>query len=190
MNKKRRKNSPSKRQGSLIFLALFVVAVFWLFRPRYNPDPEMIHSREDFFETYGPLAQEVGKRYDLIPSVILAQAAVESNFGESQLSKEYNNYFGIKGKGENAVFLPTTEFIDDREENVNDGFRTYDSPRESFYDYGKLIAKAPRYENVRQAKTREAYAEALHPAGYSTNPRYGEILLKTIEGYHLERFDE
>lgn len=190
MSKKRRKNSPSKRQGSLIFLALFIVAVFWLFRPRYNPDPEMIRSREDFFETYGPLAREVGKHYDLIPSVILAQAAVESNFGESQLSKEYNNYFGIKGKGENAVFLPTTEFIADREENVSDGFRTYDSPRESFYDYGKLIGKASRYENVREAKTREAYAEALHPAGYSTNPRYGEILLKTIERYHLERFDE
>ncbi|WP_322631110.1 glucosaminidase domain-containing protein [Aedoeadaptatus coxii] len=190
MSRKRNKKAPSKRQGCLILLALFVVIIFWTLRPRYNPDPELIHSREEFFETYGPLAQEVGKRYHLIPSVILAQAAVESNFGESQLSKEYHNYFGIKGRGKGSVMLSTTEFFGESEERVRDGFRTYDSPRESFYDYGKLIAKAPRYEKVREATTREAYAQALHPAGYSTNPRYGEILLNTIAQYNLARFDD
>lgn len=136
---------------------------------------------------FAPLAQEVGRKYDLYPSVILAQAALESNFGESELSRNYNNYFGIKGKG---VVLPTIEMEGERKMAVEDGFRAYDSARESFYDYGKLIAKAPRYGPVREAESAEAYAMALHPAGYSTNPRYGEILLQMIRDYNLMIYDE
>ena len=120
----------------------FVAALLFFLRPRYEPDRASIQSREDFFAEFAPLAQEVGKKYDLYPSVILAQAAVESNFGESELSKQYNNYFGIKGEG---VVLPTMEMEGETEKMVKDDFRTYGSARESFFDYGKLIAKAPRH---------------------------------------------
>ena len=175
-----------KKKKRTLFLVVFVLALFFM-RPRYEPNRESVHSREDFFAAFAPLAQEVGKKYDLYPSVILAQAAVESNFGESELSKEYNNYFGIKGKG---VVLPTVEMEGERKMAVEDGFRTYDSARESFYDYGKLIAKAARYEPVREAESAEAYAMALHPAGYSTNPRYGEILVQLMKDYNLTSYDE
>lgn len=175
-----------KKKKRTLFLVVFVLALFFM-RPRYEPNRESVHSREDFFAAFAPLAQEVGKKYDLYPSVILAQAAVESNFGESELSKEYNNYFGIKGKG---VVLPTVEMEGERKMAVEDGFRTYDSARESFYDYGKLIAKAARYEPVREAESAEAYAMALHPAGYSTNPRYGEILVQMMKDYNLTSYDE
>ncbi|MDD7363506.1 MAG: glucosaminidase domain-containing protein [Peptoniphilus sp.] len=181
--------SAKKRKRHLVYLFIFIVIVFYMIRPRYNPDPALVGSKEDFIETYAPLAMEVADRYDLIPSVVLAQAAVESNYGESELAKTYNNYFGIKGSGEHSVVLPTKEIIDEKEQSVSDGFRTYDSPRESFFDYGKLIASAPRYASVREATTKEAYAEALYPAGYSTNPRYGEILLQTIAAHQLDRYD-
>ena len=147
-----------KKKKRTLFLAVLVLALFFM-RPRYEPNRESVHNREDFFAAYAPLAQEVGKKYDLYPSVILAQAAVESNFGESELSRNYNNYFGIKGKG---VVLPTIEMEGERKMAVEDGFRTYDSARESFYDYGKLIAKAARYEPVREAKSAEAYAMAAY----------------------------
>lgn len=175
-----------KKKKRTLFLAVLVLALFFM-RPRYEPNRESVHSREDFFSAYAPLAREVGKKYDLYPSVILAQAAVESNFGESELSRNYNNYFGIKGKG---VVLPTIEMEGERKMAVEDGFRTYDSARESFYDYGKLIAKAARYEPVREAKSAEAYAMALHPAGYSTNPRYGDILIEVMTVYNLKSYDE
>ena len=175
-----------KKRKRTLFITVFVLALFFM-RPRYEPNRESVHSREDFFAAFAPLAQEVGKKYDLYPSVILAQAAVESNFGESELSKEYNNYFGIKGKG---VVLPTVEMEGERKMAVEDGFRTYDSARESFNDYGKLIAKAARYEPVREAESAEAYAMALHPAGYSTNPRYGEILVQVMRDYNLMIYDE
>ena len=175
-----------KKRKRTLFFAVLIVAFFFM-RPRYEPNRESVHSREDFFTAFAPLAQAVGKKYDLYPSVILAQAAVESNFGESELSKHYNNYFGIKGKG---VVLPTMEMEGEEEKMVQDGFRTYSSARESFYDYGKLIAKAPRYESVRRAESAEAYARALHPAGYSTNPHYGDILIRTMEAYNLKSYDE
>lgn len=175
-----------KRKRALLLAMAFVAALLFLLRPSYEPDRASIMNREDFFAEFAPLAQEVGKKYDLYPSVILAQAAVESNFGESELSKHYNNYFGIKGKG---VVLPTME-MEGEEKMVQDGFRTYGSARESFYDYGKLIAKAPRYEAVRRAESAEAYARALYPAGYSTNPHYGDILIRTMEAYNLKAYDE
>ena len=175
-----------KKRRWKLFLVVFLLTLFFM-RPRYEPNRESVHSREDFFVAFAPLAQEVGRKYDLYPSVILAQAALESNFGESELSRNYNNYFGIKGKG---VVLPTIEMEGERKMAVEDGFRTYDSARESFYDYGKLIAKAPRYGPVREAESAEAYAMALHPAGYSTNPRYGEILLQMMRDYNLMIYDE
>ena len=175
-----------KKRKRTLFFAVLIVAFFFM-RPRYEPNRESVHSREDFFTAFAPLAQAVGKKYDLYPSVILAQAAVESNFGESELSKHYNNYFGIKGEG---VVLPTMEMEGETEKMVKDGFRTYGSARESFFDYGKLIAKAPRYEAVRRAESAEAYAKALHPAGYSTNPHYGDILIRTIKAYNLKAYDE
>lgn len=176
-----------KRKRALVLAMAFVAALLFFLRPRYEPDRASIQSREDFFAEFAPLAQEVGKKYDLYPSVILAQAAVESNFGESELSKQYNNYFGIKGEG---VVLPTMEMEGETEKMVKDDFRTYGSARESFFDYGKLIAKAPRYEAVRRAESAEAYAKALHPAGYSTNPHYGDILIRTIKAYNLKAYDE
>ncbi len=176
-----------KRKRALLLAMAFVAALLFFLRPRYEPDRASIQSREDFFAEFAPLAQEVGKKYDLYPSVILAQAAVESNFGESELSKQYNNYFGIKGEG---VVLPTMEMEGETEKMVKDDFRTYGSARESFFDYGKLIAKAPRYEAVRRAESAEAYAKALHPAGYSTNPHYGDILIRTIKAYNLKAYDE
>lgn len=176
-----------KRKRALLIAMAFVAALLFLLRPRYEPDRASIVNREDFFAEFAPLAQEVGKKYDLYPSVILAQAAAESNFGESELSKHYNNYFGIKGKG---VVLPTMEMEGEEKKMVQDGFRTYGSARESFYDYGKLIAKAPRYEAVRRAESPEAYARALYPAGYSTNPHYGDILIRTMEAYNLKTYDE
>ena len=176
-----------KRKRALLLAMAFVAVLLFFLRPRYEPDRASIMNREDFFAEFAPLAQEVGKKYDLYPSVILAQAAVESNFGESDLSKHYNNYFGIEGEG---VVLPTMEMEGEEEKMVQDGFRTYGSVRESFYDYGKLIAKAPRYEAVRTAESAEAYARALYPAGYSTNPRYGDILIRTMEAYNLKTYDE
>ena len=52
--------------------------------------------RKQFIKTIAPVAQKVDKSYDLLPSITIAQACLESNYGQSQLAQKYNNLFGVK----------------------------------------------------------------------------------------------
>ncbi len=146
--------------------------------------------REMFFENHLKDAKYVQKEYGLFPSVTLAQAALESGFGESQLTVEYNNYFGIKGSPESGVKLWTEEVMNDQWVGTQSYFRAYRSPRQSFDDYGKLLTTLERYQGVVQARSPEEAAYALYPAGYSTNPAYGDRIMEMIRTYNLTQYDE
>ena len=68
------------------------------------------------------------KKYDLFPSVVLAQSALESSWGTSGLSSDYNNYFGIKSNSSsNSKDLMTSEFVKGKEIKINQPFREYTS---------------------------------------------------------------
>ncbi|WP_304622582.1 glycoside hydrolase family 73 protein [Peptoniphilus sp. KCTC 25270] len=195
MKKATRRKKQKRQRGTIGFLLLSLVMVMGLFVLVMNfaipSNPEFpINNREEFFQKMAPYAQKEGKKHGLYPSIILAQAALESNYGESVLSKEYNNYFGIKGTKENGVSLNTDEIYDGERVSVEDYFRVYDSVKESFQDYGNLIGKASRYSIVREAASPEEYAQNLYKAGYSTNPRYGDSLLHLVEQYNLKTYDE
>ena len=130
----------------------------------------------------------------LFPSVLLAQAALESGWGESILAKKFNNLFGIKSdkswKGE-SVILPTREVINGTSIIVDQPFRVYSDPSDSFSDRNKFLQKNPRYTKagVFTAKTPEAQAIALQNAGYATDPGYAAAIIKIINTYDLKRFD-
>lgn len=147
-------------------------------------------SRETFFENHLKDAKYVQKEYGLFPSVTLAQAALESGFGESKLTVEYHNYFGIKGNPETGVKLWTEEVVENQFTDTEAYFRIYPSPRASFDDYGKLLTTMERYSSVVEATTPEAAAYALYPAGYSTNPAYGDRIMEMISTYNLTQYDE
>ena len=55
--------------------------------------------KEIFVQQFYPLAQAAGKLFNINPVVVLAQAAIESGWAESRLSKDYNSFFGITGYG-------------------------------------------------------------------------------------------
>ncbi|RVU55682.1 glycoside hydrolase family 73 protein [Anaerosphaera multitolerans] len=167
--------------GGLLFLITLFILV--LSRDRVNP-------REEYLENTKYLAMEVSKKYKLFPSVTLAQSALESNFGRSELSTEYKNYFGIKSNsGENAVGLNTSEYIDGEEVTLKENFRRYNTKEESFNDYAKLITEAGRYESVRRAKNYEEAAVALYESGYATDPNYSQKIIDLIEEYNLHELD-
>lgn len=52
-----------------------------------------------FIREYAPLAGEAGRAFRIDPVVILAQAAIETGWGESTLCREYHNFFGITAYG-------------------------------------------------------------------------------------------
>jgi flagellum-specific peptidoglycan hydrolase FlgJ len=125
-------------------------------------------------------------------SVTLAQAILESDWGRSELSRQGNNYFGIKGQGPaGSITLPTREFLNGHYVKVNAEFRKYNSAEESFTDHGRFFQQNPRYaEAMRHTNNPEQFAREIQKGGYATDPQYSEKLNSLIKKYDLTRFDQ
>jgi hypothetical protein len=133
----------------------------------------------DFFSQYAPYAQSVSRTTGIDPRIVLAQAALETGYGQSAPNF---NLFGIKGKG---ATLQTKEFVNGGLIDMPQEFRTYESPEESFLDYAKLMG-GKRYEGVRSGKTLEEQVAALQKSGYATDPDYGKKIMQIAKGINLE----
>ena len=137
------------------------------------------------------------KEYKILPSITIAQAILESSWGESDLAQIYNNLFGIKAdsswKGE-YVTLETFEFYDIK---IEDKFRVYSNKNQSIKDHAKFLVDNQRYKKygVFEAKTYIEQAYALQNAGYSTaednsgQKRYAKDLIELIRQYNLQLID-
>ncbi len=137
----------------------------------------------------GP-AQQIGRRYDLYPSVLIAQAALESNWGASDLAAHYHNYFGIKGTYQgHGVQLPTLEHYQGHDVGIIDQFKHYPDLTSGLVDYA-MVLDNPIYQRVhrRQSSTYQQATKALTGV-YATDPDYDLKLNQLIDSYHLDRFD-
>ena len=143
------------------------------------------------------IKDEAIKEYKILPSITIAQAILESSWGESDLAQIYNNLFGIKAdsswKGE-YVTLETFEFYDTK---IEDKFRVYSNKNQSIKDHAKFLVDNQRYKKygVFEAKTYIEQAYALQNAGYSTaednsgQKRYAKDLIELIRQYNLQLID-
>ena len=173
-----------------LFISVFIVLFVVMFKVKDRTSVE-INTKDDYLNMAKPVAVSTARKYKLFPSVVLAQSALESNFGQSELSQKYNNYFGIKAlPGEQEENMMTTEYVDGKAVQVKQPFREYSSMKESFQYYGKLISTAPRYERVRNSKNYRQAAYNLQKCGYATDPHYGDKIINIIEKYELDKLDE
>lgn len=187
-----RKKSRKRRIRGYVWalLAVLLVAVLGIYQLSKPSGNISDRDPEDYFYSMSDYAQYYGHRHHIFPSLILAQSALESDFGRSKLSKDYHNYFGIKQTGqEPAVSLETLESDGNKYYGINANFRSYASVRESVADYAHLIAGLPRYAGVVRAQTPEEAAYALVRGGYATDPIYAEKIIQIIHDYDLTRFD-
>lgn len=185
-----------------IFLVLsFVFILFLISQPVDSQtdtlgeieELELDLEKEEFLLKLSPYAQEVSKSHGVRTSLLLAQAALESNWGQSQLARESNNYFGIKSK--NGREYPTQEFRASEWEEVRSSFKEYESVYDSVLDYAELLESGTswdpeHYQAVIQADSYQEAATALIDAGYATDPRYAEKIINMIEQYELNELDE
>ena len=95
--------------------------------------------QSEFFSSLLPLARKAGEAFRINPAVILAQAAIESGWGQSDLASEHHNYFGLTAYGRSNVWWKGAS-IELGAHSLR--FRTYDSPGDSFMDYARLIRHA------------------------------------------------
>lgn len=155
-----------------------------------------MRQRKAFIKKIGPIAQEVDKSYDLLPSITIAQACLESNYGQSDLSQKYNNLFGVKGTNPNtSAILSTKEYVKGKWINVKARFQIYDSYEASIRAHARLFQNGTtwnhdQYKHVLASKNYKTQAKALVTDGYATDPNYADKLINLIEQFDLEKYDK
>lgn len=184
----------------ILIVSLFIVGIImtnYYQKPETNTnDQEVIfQKRKNWLASMVPYAQELQRKYGILASITLAQAAHESNWNNSELSKKYHNFYGVKaGPSQNSVRLPTHEFVRGQWIIVKAPFRVYPSWEASMLDHTMLLVHGTldnpqRYQKVIAATNYTVAANELAKAGYATDPLYAKKLIRIIELYHLDRFD-
>ncbi len=145
-------------------------------------------SQQEFIDSIKDGAIESYKKYHVLPSLTIAQAILESGWGKSAIG---NNLFGIKA-GSNwtgkTQTVRTSEYGSGGYYHINDTFRDYDSIDDSIEDHAKLLTKS-RYDSVRAATNYKTACQEVQKDGYATSPTYANSLIKLIEQYNLDQWD-
>jgi flagellar protein FlgJ len=137
-------------------------------------------ARASFISDLWPTAQAAGQQLGVDPRNLIAQAALETNWGtrvprDSQ-GRSTNNLFGVKAGGQwngASVTATTQEYQSGAAFSTNGQFRAYDSPEQSFQDYVTLLRSSPRYSAALNTGSNvHAFASALQRGGYATDPDY------------------
>ncbi len=145
-----------------------------------------------FIAIVAPGAIKAYTKYGVLPSLTIAQAILESDWGKS--APGYN-LFGIKwtdGCGYESQELNTTEYINGKKTSVKDYFRKYTSYDQSIDDHGRLFTYQ-RYRPVIEACKANDYKQAciqVQACGYATDPTYATQLIEIIQSYNLNKYDD
>lgn len=182
--------------GVAVILLAFVFSLKNLSSPfTDNQQENEAQSHQQFIERLVPHAQELQDGYGVLPSIILGQAILESNWGKSTLASKYNNLFGIKAYGDQKkVSLETKEFVNEEWITIQGDFKVYDSWEQSMDDHTQLFVQGvdwnpALYEKVITATNYQEAAQALQDAGYATDPGYAQKIIQVIETYQLNQYD-
>ena len=161
--------------GGILIMAAFVLSLRSLSSPFSNQEQEtQTQSHQQFINQLVPHAKELQTGYGILPSIILGQAILESNWGKSTLASEYHNLFGIKAYGDQKkVNLQTQEYVNEEWVTIQGDFRVYDSWEQSMDAHTQLFVNGvdwnpALYEKVITATNYREAAQALKDDGYAT----------------------
>ena len=143
-------------------------------------------SRREYIVKFAPLAVKQMQIHKIPASITLAQGILESNNGNSRLAIKGNNHFGIKCHGWEGKEI----YADD--DKKHECFRNYKNVIESYRDHSIFLKKYNRYSFLFDYKIKDykSWAFGLKKAGYATNNKYPELLIKIIEENELFKYDK
>jgi flagellum-specific peptidoglycan hydrolase FlgJ len=147
-----------------------------------------------FLKAAVPAAFQSQRETGVPASITLAQAILESGWGQTGLAKKGNNYFGIKAEAHAApddyIEMPTHEVISGHSVEELARFARYATPLDGFKAHGLLLSQASRYQPAMAVRHDPAqFAAALQHCGYSTNPHYAEALMALVAELDLAQYD-
>jgi LysM repeat protein len=163
-----------------IYLLALLLLPIWVFA-QDAPSPAV----QEYIAAYRELAIREMQRSGVPASIKLAQGILETEAGRSDLVQRSNNHFGIKCK---TTWTGEKVFHDDDERG--ECFRKYATPEDSWKDHSDFLRNQPRYASLFTLDPMDykGWAHGLKKAGYATNPRYPQILIKYIETYRLNDY--
>lgn len=140
-----------------------------------------------YIRKYAPLAVHEMHENKIPASITLAQGILESGRGRSELAMKSNNHFGIKC---HTGWQGQRVYHDDDEKG--ECFRKYKYVETSFDDHSKFLTQRRRYAFLFSYGTKDyrKWAKGLRKAGYATDKKYPNKLIKIIEDYKLYEFDD
>lgn len=164
----------------------------------FNPfDTQQSPERQSFVSAIIPTAQKLQRQYGILASVSMAQAMVESDFGQSQLAADYHNLFGVKTTADDpmGVAFSTAEYFDDEWVEIVDYFKVYPDWDASMTAHAELIYYGVSwdenfYSDVIEGNTYVEQARGLQISGYATDPDYAQKLINMIEEWELTQYDQ
>ncbi len=142
-------------------------------------------SPEEYIELYKDFAIREMKRMGVPAAITLAQGLLETESGNSVLVKKSNNHFGIKCKSN-----WTAGGVSHDDDAPGECFRTYKDAEDSYRDHSNFLRGNDRYAFLFNLDPSDykSWAHGLKKAGYATNPKYPNILIRSIEQYNLQQY--
>ncbi|WP_105956346.1 glycoside hydrolase family 73 protein [Apilactobacillus quenuiae] len=201
---KKRKSKFTINIGWLILILTLVFIIFsagyYYYEKNYMYNiynqKNVIKKHRNFINKLLPSVTYAQRKYNILASISLSQAILESNWGISKLSTNYNNLFGVKAyNGQPHVKLSTDEFVNGKFINVKGYFRVYKNWDDSVQSHAKLLFNGTswnryQYQDVINS---DNYVEAAHNLqidGYATDPKYTNKIIEIIKKYHLNQYDK
>lgn len=140
----------------------------------------------NYVNTFSETAKKNMREHGIPASITLAQGILESGAGKGRLCMEANNHFGIKCH--TGWTGPSITHDDDA---LQECFRKYSDPADSYRDHSLFLTSRPRYAGLFKLDKGDyqGWAKGLRAAGYATDPKYPDKLISLIERYQLYTYD-
>ncbi len=146
-----------------------------------------------FVKNITPLALDIQKRYNLLASLSLSQAILNTNYnpavGDSSLNKlstATNNLFKITKdistiKGGSYIIT---------EDGMDTDYTKYTSMKECFEDYAKIITTNSEYQSIKNATNLNQGAIAAQDDGWTSEENYAQKLIEISDNLNLTQYDD
>jgi hypothetical protein len=166
----------------ILFISISALLLVTLFA---NSQTRM--SRGEYIDQYKALAIKEMHRSGIPASITMAQGCLESKNGNSRLARQSNNHFGIKCRNDWKGAR-----VYHHDDALNECFRKYRTVEESYIDHTDFLMQNGRYSFLFQLghTNYKAWARGLKKAGYATDPKYANRLIKIIEEEKLYLLDK
>ena len=154
-----------------------IILIFFLLLTAFTAAAQHSEVVKNYINIYKSLAMAEMQRTGVPASIKLAQGIHETMAGTSKLVLKSNNHFGIKCKSN-----WTGESVSHDDDARGECFRKYSSPEDSYRDHSNFLKNSQRYASlfILDPTDYTGWANGLKNAGYATNPKYPQVLIKIM----------